>query len=69
MHHLSIELDRIHVELLGSPTLEQRGKLYAAQQALAWALDPGAFRKPYETAMGTLEGLKGCSAPLHQPLS
>jgi hypothetical protein len=46
------ELDRVHAALL-EPRLaddtEEYRQLYAAQQALSWALDPGLFKAPYES--------------------
>ena len=43
---------------------EKRREFYAAQQALSWALDPDAFRAPYETVTGTQEDSEGCSEHL-----
>ena len=34
-------------------------ELYAAQQALEWALEPDGTRSPYRMIMGTHEGLTG----------
>ena len=62
------ELARIRAALLDpATTSEQYDRLYVAQQALMWATEPDAFRRPFDTAMGTQEGLEGCSAPAHQP--
>lgn len=36
-------------------------ELYAAQQALAWALDPHAFRSPVVMLTGTQAGSTDCS--------
>lgn len=69
MSFIARELDRIASALRQSPPTEHYRELYAAQQALSWALDPSNFRKPYETVTGTQEGLEGCSAPSHLPLS
>ena len=40
-------------------------RLYAAQQALAWALDPNQFASPYGAITDTLEGSGDCLAPPH----
>lgn len=63
------ELERIAVGLRGSIPPDRQTQLYAAQQALSWALEPDGFRRPYDTIMDIQEDLEGCSAPSHLPLS
>jgi len=73
------ELERISAELRRSYTLPDRYvQLYAAQQALSWAIFPGGSRAPYDTIMGgqvqpiipdTREGSTDCSAVRHPPPS
>ena len=47
------ELDRISAALR-EPHVANYDQLYAAQQALSWALDPVVFKSPYETVSGTI---------------
>jgi hypothetical protein len=48
MSFIQRELDKLETELLaaehGSPLYE---RIYAARQALSWALDPNGFASPY----------------------
>jgi hypothetical protein len=39
---------------------EQYGKLYAAQQALSWALNQTAYKAPYDMIMGIQGDSKDC---------
>jgi hypothetical protein len=57
-------LDRIGNTLRRNPALGRYAELYAAQQALMWALEPDGFKAPYDMirAKGTLEDLEGCPA-------
>jgi len=70
MSFIARELDRIGSRLreLHPSDLEYE-KLYAAQQALSWALEPTGFKAPYDMIMGTPEGSEDCSARSHPPLS
>lgn len=45
---------------------EQHNKLYAARQALAWALQPEAYRSPYDSIMGNQPTSANCQAE-HRP--
>lgn len=48
------ELDRIRETLRRTdPTTDQYRQLYAAQQALSWALEPIGFRAPCDTILDT----------------
>jgi ABC-type transport system substrate-binding protein len=49
------ELDRIAVALREAPDPERYTQLYAAQQALSWALEPTAIAAPCDLIMGTRE--------------
>lgn len=77
MSDLSHEWSRIAKALRQSAGASCYERLYIAQQALAWASDPGGFRSPYdmimdvqtEPAKGTPEDLGDYSAPDHQPQS
>jgi hypothetical protein len=59
------ELDRIAVALRGAPSPECYARLYAAQQALSWALEPSGFKSPYEAITGTLGEPAGCPDEFH----
>jgi len=58
MSFVQRELFRISAELSkwqeGS---DEYRSLYAAQQSLAWALEPNGFKAPYAMIMGTREGI------------
>jgi hypothetical protein len=65
MSFIQRELDRIGAALPQTQSEEQHAKLYAAQQALAWALEPTGFKSPYDMlvhARGTQEDLEDCLA-------
>jgi hypothetical protein len=49
MHHIRTELDRIETALRDPQTDERYCQLYAAQQALAWAMNPSGFASPFAT--------------------
>jgi hypothetical protein len=66
---LARELAQISLALRDPDNREQYSRLYAAQQALSWALEPDGFRRPYDTIKDIQEGLEDCSAPSHLPLS
>lgn len=62
MSFITRELDRISARLrnVALPKSEHE-QLYAAQQALSWALEPNGFRSPYDTiTMDIPEGSEGC---------
>ena len=53
------EIDRIRSEIIdGHP---RQNELYAAQQALEWALEPGGIKSPHEMLTGTRAGSGGYS--------
>lgn len=49
MSYIQRELDKIAAELRADPSQEKSRELHAAQQALAWALDPNCYRAPTDT--------------------
>ena len=51
-----------------SETDEYR-QLYAAQQALSWALEPTGFRAPYETILDTPADSRDCPGDSRPPES
>ena len=66
MSFVQRELERIQTEL---GVLENNGdqwaKLHAAQQALAWALDPSGYASPFDMIKGNRVDSEDCSAPPH----
>jgi len=66
MSFIKRELDRISVAL-SDPCAPDYEQLYAAQQALAWALEPTGYKSPYDAIRGTREDSADCpllSCPL-----
>jgi len=63
------ELDRIAAALRGSTKPEDYAQLYAAQQALSWALEPNGFASPFDalTASGSQEAQADCSGEDRPP--
>ena len=51
----SCEQERIAVALRNGQRPECYRELYAAQQALSWALEPIAFASPFDAITGTPE--------------
>lgn len=56
MGFIERELNRIAVALREPRTEDEYTKLYAAQLALSWSLEPQMFKAPYDFAIGTAEG-------------
>ena len=69
MSFVQREIERISEDLRSAQTPEMRDRLYAAQQALYWSLDPETYRKPYEAIRGIPAGSEDCSAHLRRPQS
>ena len=63
------ELRRIAVALREAPSPECYERLYAAQQALSWALEPNGFASPYDAITGTPAATADCSVSLRPPQS
>jgi hypothetical protein len=62
MSFIQRELERIGSELTTSQSARY-AELYAAQQALVWALEPTGFKSPYDMLVqikDTQEGSKDC---------
>jgi hypothetical protein len=70
MSFVQRELNKIR-RALGTPeTNPEYDRLYAAQQALAWALEPDGFAFPLRMInVDTPEGSEDCSAHPRQPWS
>ena len=52
MGFIERELDKLNAEILKTQDTQARDSLYAARQALSWALDPGYFKSPLEIILG-----------------
>lgn len=50
---IRVELERLAVALLDHERPECYREIYAAQQALAWALEPSSCKSPYDLIMHT----------------
>lgn len=74
MSFIQRELGRLQGALLDPANAERYDRLYAAQQALAWAAEPEGFRSPHDMIMGApvlpatgiREGSEGCLGD-HRP--
>jgi hypothetical protein len=62
MSFIQREIDRIRPLLVANP---DQPELYAAQQALCWALEPSGVKSPYEMITCSGAEPEGCSAPSH----
>ena len=63
------ELDEIAQALREPRFADQYDRLYAAQQALSWAIEPDGFKRPYDMITGTPADSADCSASLRLPQS
>lgn len=62
------ELKRIAEALHEPCSADEYRQLYAAQQALSWALEPEGFKRPYDMLRGIRSELADCSGdpdPVH----
>lgn len=66
MGFVSRELERLSRALDGSVGNPRYPELYAAQQALAWALEPASAIAPYTYLTDMAAAAEGCSAVCHQ---
>ncbi len=64
MSFIQREIDRIGAALRQPQSGKEYAELYAAQQALVWALEPDGFKPPYDMVVSanTLEGSEDCPA-------
>lgn len=66
------ELDRVVAKLQSDElAADERGQLYAVQQALVWSRSPDSFKSPYDLIVGANipEGLEDCPAGSGHSLS
>lgn len=64
MSFVQRELDRIFAALASQAETSDYDSLYAAQQALAWALEPTGIKSPFSMIRGTQEAKEDCSEGL-----
>lgn len=69
MSFIQRELDRISDALRANPHGNDYDRLYTAQQALAWAIDPEGYASPMKHIRGTQEGSADYSEGPHRPPS
>jgi hypothetical protein len=63
MSFVQRELDRIGTALQQPQSDNRYAELYAAQQALKWAIEPADFKSPYDMLVtSTPEDSEGCQA-------
>lgn len=67
MNFIQREIDRLRLELLAGH--DRAAEIYAAQQALEWALEPSGIKAPYALIMGTQVSSKDCSGHPRQQSS
>jgi hypothetical protein len=54
------EIAKLNSAIVAEPEGFRREQFYAAQQALAWALEPTGFRSPFNMIMGIQEAPECC---------
>ena len=59
---IEAELARIEARLAAYPAPFEHAGLFAAQQALQWAMKPEAFASPYDAVTGRRPGSEDCLA-------
>ena len=61
------ELDRLGRALCDGSAVEQYAEIYAAQQALAWALEPTLIKRPSQSYITRIAGDgEDCSVDTHR---
>jgi hypothetical protein len=69
MSFLLREFNRLGSALHEQENANKYDLLYAAQQAIAWASDPDAYKSPFVMITGIQGEPKGCSGESHPPRS
>ena len=59
------EIDRLSSALRENPNADDYASIYAAQQALSWAMEPMGIKAPMEMLRGIQAGSTDCSAHPH----
>ena len=65
MSFIQREIERVTTKLQAGPlAAEEHSQLYAVQQALLWASEPGGFKSPFDMIVGTniQSDSEGCPA-------
>jgi hypothetical protein len=65
MSFIQREIDLLHEAIVGATNEIERGRLYAARQALAWALEPTGFKAPLNMIKGIQGAQEDCSDESH----
>lgn len=65
MNQIKEQLEKISIALCETQNKEQYTQLYAAQQALSWALETNTFAEPYNMIMGIQANSEDYLAMLH----
>lgn len=69
VQRMELERDVLTAAIDTNTYRDQHVSLYAARQALAWAIDPSSAKSPYQMIMGTQEGPEDClDEPYHHGL-
>jgi hypothetical protein len=66
MSFIQRELNRISIALREPCSADVYDRLYAAQNALAWALEPNVIAAPFSVITHKGEDLIGCLSSSHQ---
>jgi hypothetical protein len=69
MSFIARELEKLNSDLCTNPKGDRYAEIYAAQQALAWALDPKSVKSPTTLLMGIQADSVDCLVDIHQPSS
>jgi hypothetical protein len=64
MSFIECELQKLSRALIDAPEGAQRSELYAAQQALLWAMEPAGFQSPHDMITGSAPNSKDCSVDI-----
>ena len=62
MSFLQREIERLR-QALQDPNSNRYAELYAAQQALSWAIEPDGFKSPHKMITGIQKNSEDCPAP------
>jgi hypothetical protein len=68
MSFIEREIQRINKALIENPESPEYDRLYVAQQALAWTLEPTGVKSPYDMVMGIQEETEGHTRSLYSSL-
>jgi hypothetical protein len=66
MSFVAREMEKLNKDLCMNPTGARYAEIFAAQQALAWALDPMAFKAPSALLICTQASSTDCSVDIRR---